>query len=135
MPRKNLDTAERVGVRSATKVETPDEGKRRVVPGVEEGDCCCVCGSTEDLVYGVDESDPVAELKSPTTPELIADIGKCCVCGSTDTVQRCGGCRATHYCSKKCQKSHRSYHGPYCNAIKQLVRFKKERRKTIFVSR
>ena len=50
----------------------------------------------------------------------LVKTGKCCVCGSTDKVKRCGGCRATMYCSKKCQSSHRSYHATFCSAITDL---------------
>ena len=46
-----------------------------------------------------------------------------CVCGSTANVRRCGGCRATSYCSKKCQRSHHSYHAVYCSAITDLENF------------
>ena len=53
-----------------------------------------------------------------TTPSI--HVEKCCVCGSLENVRRCGGCKATAYCSTECQKSHRSYHSVYCSAIKQL---------------
>ena len=52
------------------------------------------------------------------TPSV--EVEKCCVCGSTANVKRCGGCRATSYCSKKCQRSHHSYHAVYCSAITDL---------------
>ena len=55
------------------------------------------------------------------TPSVESE--KCCVCGSTANVRRCGGCRATSYCSKKCQKSHHSYHAVYCSAITDLENF------------
>ena len=45
---------------------------------------------------------------------------RCCVCNSDKEVKRCGGCKATVYCSKQCQKSHRSYHAVYCSAISDL---------------
>ena len=45
---------------------------------------------------------------------------KCCVCGSTVGVKRCGGCRATSYCSKRCQRSHHAYHSAYCSALSDL---------------
>ena len=51
---KKREHAERVGVRSASDVETPDE-KVEVAPGVEEGECCCLCGATEDLIYVEDD--------------------------------------------------------------------------------
>ena len=52
---------------------------------------------------------------------------RCCVCGSTESVQRCSGCRAAKYCSKKCQKSHHEYHSGYCSAISQLEKLEKEK--------
>ena len=49
----------------------------------------------------------------------------CCVCGSATEVRRCGGCRATNYCSKLCQMAHREHHAAYCNAISELEEFEK----------
>ena len=107
-------------------METPDE-ELEVAPGVEEGECCCVCGATEDLVSVDRESvvEPDVEASIPSNP--VAEIESCCVCGSSENIQRCGGCLVTKYCSKKCQKSHHSYHGPYCNAINQLEQFEKDK--------
>ena len=51
----------------------------------------------------------------------------CCVCGSTEDVKACGNCKATRYCSKKCQKSHRDYHEVYCLAIADLEKVQKEK--------
>ena len=51
----------------------------------------------------------------------------CCVSGSANEVRRCSGCRATNYCSKLCQMSHREHHAAYCNAISELEEFEKER--------
>ena len=48
---------------------------------------------------------------------------RCCVCNSNKDVKRCGGCKATAYCSKKCQKSHLAYHSVYCSAISDLHKF------------
>ena len=47
------------------------------------------------------------------------------MCGSTSEIRRCGGCRATSYCSKLCQMSHRKDHAVYCNAIHELEEFEK----------
>ena len=51
----------------------------------------------------------------------------CCVCGSVENVKVCGHCKATRYCSTKCQKSHREHHAVYCSAIKELERVQKEK--------
>ena len=47
------------------------------------------------------------------------------MCGSSDKVRCCGGCRATRYCSKICQMSHREDHAVYCNAIHELEELEK----------
>ena len=52
------------------------------------------------------------------TPSV--DMEKCCVCFSTENVRRCGGCKATAYCSTECQKKHHDYHKVYCSAIRDL---------------
>ena len=54
------------------------------------------------------------------TPKLVED--KCCVCGSQENVRRCGNCKLTSYCSKKCQKEHFSHHSQYCSIIVDLVK-------------
>ena len=54
------------------------------------------------------------------TPEIEKKLERCCVCNSEEGVKRCGGCKSTVYCSKKCQKSHRDYHAVYCSAINDL---------------
>ena len=61
-------------------------------------------------------------LKTPST-----DKEKCCVCNSTINVKRCGGCKATAYCSSKCQKEHRRYHAVYCKAIHELHELEKSK--------
>ena len=63
---------------------------------------------------GADVDDDVAEENAD------AEARKCCVCESVTNLKRCSGCKSTWYCSKKCQKSHREYHGVYCSAISQL---------------
>ena len=63
---------------------------------------------------GADVDDDVAEENAD------AEARKCCVCDSVTNLKRCSGCKSTWYCSKKCQKSHREYHGVYCSAISQL---------------
>ena len=42
-------------------------------------------------------------------------------------MKACGNCKATRYCSKKCQKSHRDYHAVYCSAIADLEKVQKEK--------
>ena len=60
-----------------------------------------------------------------------------CVCAKTEITEDilvCGGCKATRYCSKECQKSHRSYHATYCSHIadlEQLVKQKMYGEKTV----
>ena len=61
-------------------------------------------------------------LETPST-----ENEKCCVCNSTKNVKRCGGCKATAYCSSKCQKEHRSYHAVYCKAIHDLHELEKNK--------
>ena len=67
--------------------------------------------------------DADSEGEEPASEESPLEI--CCVCGSADGVRRCGGCRATTYCSKTCKKSHRDYHAPYCSAIHDLEEYEK----------
>ena len=62
-----------------------------------------------------EENDGGAEVAEENVEER-----KCCVCESITDVKRCSGCKSAWYCSKKCQKSHREYHGVYCSAISQL---------------
>ena len=54
-------------------------------------------------------------------------IETCCVCDSAENVRRCGGCKATSYCSRECQKSHRAYHEPWCAVICQLEAYEKKK--------
>ena len=42
-------------------------------------------------------------------------------------MKRCSQCKSTHYCSKRCQKDHRSHHGVYCSAIESLEKFEKDK--------
>ena len=51
----------------------------------------------------------------------------CVVCASTENVRRCSTCKATSYCSKKCQKDHREYHSVYCSAIADLYKIEREK--------
>ena len=100
-----------------------------LAPGVEEGECCCVCGTTENLVTEGESAVEPVELDGDASrhSNSVAEVESCCVCGSTKGVQRCGGCHATNYCSKKCQKSHHSYHRSYCNAIHELEKLEKDK--------
>ena len=52
---KRRGAAERVGVRSATDMETPDK-ELEIAPGVKEVERCCVCGAT-DLLVSVDREN------------------------------------------------------------------------------
>ena len=69
----------------------------------------------------LEDADSVGE--EPASEEKPLEI--CCVCGSSDEVRCCGGCRATRYCSKICQMSHREDHAVYCNAIYELEELEK----------
>ena len=51
--------------------------------------------------------------------------------------QRCSGCQAVHYCSRKCQHEHWKEHGVLCKAIMSLTKQEEREEKTpqtIFVS-
>ena len=65
--------------------------------------------------------DDTAEDKTP--------LGyKCCACGfEGEEVLRCSQCKSTHYCSIRCQLSHRSYHKGYCSAIASLEELEKDK--------
>ena len=57
-------------------------------------------------------------------------IETCCVCDKTEItedIRVCGGCKATRYCSKECQKDHRSYHAAYCSHIVDLEKLVKQK--------
>ena len=73
MSEKKRGFAERVGVRSATEMETPDEDGA-VAPGVEVGECCCLRGATENLVYADGE---VAEEPETETADPSAEVESC----------------------------------------------------------
>ena len=51
----------------------------------------------------------------------------CVVCGSDVMVKRCGHCKSTKYCSKKCQKEHFLEHTKYCSAITSLEKLELEK--------
>ena len=62
--------------------------------------------------------------------ENTPSIEACCVCLKTeitDDVLVCGCCKATRYCSKECQKSHRPYHKAYCSHIADLEKLVKDK--------
>ena len=74
-------------------------------------------------IEGTDQEgdDLVLDEKTPL-------IEACCVCAKTEItedVRVCGGCKATRYCSKECQKSHRQYHAVYCSHIAELEKLEK----------
>ena len=93
-------------------------------PGVKGG---CGGGGTENLFDAEGESAMESEAEASCDAKVPAEVKSCCVCGSVENVSRCAGCHATHYCSKNCQRSHHSYHGPYCNAISQLETYEKDK--------
>ena len=62
--------------------------------------------------------------------ENTPSIETCCVCEKTEItedIRVCGGCKATRYCSKECQKDHRSYHAAYCSHIVDLEKLVKQK--------
>ena len=74
-------------------------------------------GSSGD--EGIAFLNPVeTEVEGEGKPE--PEINVCCVCASTDNVRKCGGCKSTFYCSKKCQVDHHSYHGPHSSSYRHL---------------
>ena len=74
------------------------------------------CG--EDVL--IDEE--VCDVKEGDIPEEV-----CCVCGSVENIKRCANCKSTHYCSKKCQKSHLDHHTKYCSTIADLKKLETEK--------
>ena len=54
-------------------------------------------------------------------------VDVCCVCGSDKEVKRCGGCKLTSYCSKRCQKQHITHHGKWCSAIADLQKIETDK--------
>ena len=50
------------------------------------------------------------------------------VCGfGGKDVRRCGGCKATSYCSIGCQMSHHNHHKVYCAMITSLENLEREK--------
>ena len=52
--------------------------------------------------------------------DTTSTVETCCVCAGTENVMVCGGCKATRYCSKECQRRHHSHHAVYCSNISAL---------------
>ena len=61
------------------------------------------------------------ETATKITPDDNVEV--CCVCSKSGVMLRCGNCKATKYCSKRCQKEHFSHHSKYCSAISDLAEF------------
>ena len=70
----------------------------------------------------VDQSDDVSLSEDETMNSPPVDVStvenapvielSCCVCASTENIRVCGGCKATMYCSRKCQVKQRDHHAP-----------------------
>ena len=76
----------------------------------------------DDTVSEISDTEVLADESGCGEPVEEVPVVKlsCCVCAKTEKVRVCGGCKATMYCSRKCQKSHLEYHAPYCAAITDL---------------
>ena len=109
---------EKVGVGDDDKpialpAESSEEGKQTNKSAVDKSDDVSLAEddgmSSPPVDVSTVENAPVIELS-------------CCVCASTENVRVCGGCKATMYCSRKCQVNHRDHHAPWCAAIASLER-------------
>jgi len=59
-----------------------------------------------------------------STPEVQADNAKCSQCGkASDSLQKCGRCKTTCYCSKECQVTQWPTHKTNCKRPNYLLHF------------
>ncbi len=108
------DTEEEEIVKSAANGKEKEDGKENddVIKQEE--------GTAEMKVAEKEEEKEEEGEEGEKSAEDVPEPKRCCVCSSTEDVKRCGGCKATIYCSKECQMAHHSYHAPYCCAISGL---------------
>ena len=90
----------------------------------EEDNISCEC--TEDEEDEENESSANVEMANDE-PTKVAKVRCCAVCSSTENLQRCGHCKATFYCSKKCQKQHHPHHSKFCPWIVDLQKLETEK--------
>ena len=118
MHKKRLD-ADYDGDGSVSKGDSPEIfcecslGKEEVVAEAEVKE--------EEEAKAAEHDEAQSQTETPGNEE------RCCVCGSEANIQVCSGCKATKYCSKKCQKSHHGHHSVYCNAIRDLEKLEKDK--------
>ena len=95
---------------TARPAESSEEGKQINKLDVDQ---------LEGISLSEEESENTSVHISAVENKSVVELS-CCVCASTENIRVCGGCKATMYCSRKCQISHRDYHAPWCAAITSL---------------
>ncbi len=127
--------------------DDPDCGKEAVEPECGKEICSKVdaisCPCMKEIAEGgtglaADGEPEGAEVEAEGGTGLTADgetegaeaegkNKKCAVCSSTESIQRCSHCKATWYCSRKCQVEHYPHHSKYCSWIVDLQKLETEK--------
>ena len=101
-----------------SKISCPEDGDElwKYIENRLENDACGDCSEEPDEQREQIDMSKVCD----EPPVLVRE--KCCVCGTEENVKRCGKCKLTAYCSKKCQKEHFPHHSQYCSVIVDLLK-------------
>ena len=80
------------------------------------------------------KQQPVVDAGLGDDPDSKKLSQSCCGCGEVaENVFQCSRCKASKYCSRKCQVDHWSHHKVLCSSIRKLTRDQSEE-KTMFPS-